>query len=111
MNGPRPGGKFGFDLAGERNVQIMPGFVRSQATDDRRAQKGKVSDKIEHFVQGKFIRIAQTIIIEQAISVHDNGIVQRSTERQPAGPQFSDVCEPAKSPRRRKARVNCNGIV
>ena len=58
----------------------MAGFVGHKMADNRHPQQKQIPDSIKYFMFNKFIRAAQTFLIENLSIIKNNSIFQRTAK-------------------------------
>ncbi len=67
-------------------VQRVTRFVRRECADNVVTTHKQVTDRIQHFVANKFVFKAQTVFVQYAIIVNNDGTIEAAAQAQAAGP-------------------------
>ena len=65
--------------------------------DERRAEEVEVADGIQQFVAHEFVVKAQALFVQNAVVIHDDGVIQSAAEGQAVALQVFNVAQKAES--------------
>ena len=65
-------------------VQGMPRFVAAERTDQAVAEQVQIAYGVQDLVFDKLVLVAQAVLVQDAVIVHGNRVVQAPSQRQVA---------------------------
>ena len=77
----------------------MPRLRAGEVTQDRRARKIKIADRIEHLVAHELVGIAQAALVEHLVAVNHHRIVERTATGEAHLTQLLNFMQEAKGAR------------
>src|SRR6185503_12607195 len=80
-------------------VELVPALVGGELADQRRAQEVQVAERVQNFVTHELVAIAQTVLVDDAVIVHDDRVVHVRAERALACAGALEVLEEAERAR------------
>ena len=76
-------------------VEVVSGFVALVVADERRTEQVEVADGVQQFVAHEFVIKTQAVFVQDAVVVHNDGIVKTATQGQAVALQVFDVAQEA----------------
>ena len=57
-------------------IELVAGSGYDQVSQYRHAQKGEITEAIQHLMSNKLVRKAQTALVDYLVLIDDDGVVQ-----------------------------------
>src|SRR5678815_2846636 len=94
-----PGLAVGEQLAQQFIVQLVPGFVAEERTNQAVTEQIQVADRVEDLVLDELVLVTQAVFVEHAVIVEDDRVVHRTAQREILFAQHFDVAHEAERAR------------
>ncbi|GHB30915.1 hypothetical protein GCM10009038_32170 [Salinicola rhizosphaerae] len=88
-------------LTAELVIEPVTGLVAAKLADQAVSELVQIPDGIEHLVFHELVFVAQAILVNDAVIIYHDGIVETATQRQILRSKELQITHEAESPRSR----------